>query len=139
MGPMNDAADMNAMLDAEVFAVAGASRDTEKYGYKVFHDLKRAGKTVYAVNPHADTVDGDPCYPSLFALPEVPQVVSVVTSPAATETVVRECAARGIRHIWMQPGAESTAAIQFCHDNGIAVVAGSPCILVGLRTHDFIK
>ena len=138
----NNAADMtpDAGRHANVFAVVGASRDTEKYGYKVFHDLKRARARPFTpVNPNASAVDGDPCFASLSALPEVPQVVSVVTPPAVTEQVVQECAKLGVRNVWMQPGAESPAAVQFCRDSGVAVVAGGPCLLVGLRTHGFIR
>ncbi len=123
-----------AMLTAETYAVVGASRRPEKYGFLVYRSLKEAGKTVYAVNAHATEVDNDPCYPSLSALPQVPEVAVMVVPPAATEAAVAECARLGISKVWMQPGAESDTAVQMCHDSAIAVVSGGPCIMVGLRT-----
>ena len=41
-----------------VFAVVGASRDPQKYGYQVYKDLKGAGYKVYPVNPNAQVNSG---------------------------------------------------------------------------------
>ena len=126
--------EMQSMLAAETYAVVGASRSPEKYGFLIYRAVKAAGKTVYPVNPTASTVDGDPCFPSLAALPQAPEVAVMVVPPPATEAAVQECAALGIGQIWMQPGAESEAAIAACRAHNIAVVAGGPCLMVMLRT-----
>ncbi len=126
--------EMQAMLTATTFTVVGASRDPEKYGYLVYRSLKSAGKTVFPVNPNAAEVDGDTSYPTLSALPQMPEVAVMVVPPAVTEAAVDECARLGIKQIWMQPGSESEKAIALCRDKGIAVIAGGPCIMVLLRT-----
>lgn len=126
--------DISAMLSAQTYAVVGASRRPHKYGHLVYQSLKAAGKTAYAVNPRTDDVEGDRCYQSLADLPTVPDVAVMVVPPAVTEAAVAECARRGITNVWMQPGAESPTAVQACHDAGIAVVSGGPCLMVGLRT-----
>ena len=41
-------------------AVAGATDNPSKYGSVIYRDLKLKGFTVYPVNPHRTTVDGDP-------------------------------------------------------------------------------
>ena len=43
----------------------------------------------------------------------------------------------GIENIWMQPGAESPAAVQRCREAGINFIADGSCILVvlGYRDH----
>jgi uncharacterized protein len=43
--------------------------------------------------------------------------------------VVEDCARLGIKHLWMQQGAESKEAVALCHDKGIAAVAGE-CLLM---------
>ncbi len=129
--------EMQAMLTASTYAVVGASRDRDKYGFLVYHSLKAAGKTISAVNPNATEVDGDPCYPALSALPYRPEVAVMVVPPAVTEAAVAECARLGIAQIWMQPGAESSAALAACRENNIAVVAGGPCLMVLLRTFQY--
>lgn len=128
---MTTKAAIDQFLGLKVLAVAGASRDTKKFGYAVYHELKEKGHTVYPVNPHAETIDGDACYPTLAALPAVPDGLVIVTPPAQTEQLVREAAQAGIRHIWLQQGAESTAAVQFCQQNGLALVAGECIFMYG--------
>jgi predicted CoA-binding protein len=112
-----------------VIAVVGASREPEKYGLRVYKDLKSGGYKVYPVNPNADEVLGDKCYASLEALPERPVVVDVVVPPKVTEEIVKTCKNLGITKVWMQPGSESETAIKFCKDNNIAVIFGK-CIMV---------
>lgn len=126
--------EMQAMLAASSYAVVGASRDPDKYGFLVYRSLKAAGKTAFPVNPNADAVDGDRCYTALSALPQRPEIAVMVVPPAVTEATVAECARLGITQIWMQPGAESPTAIAACREKGIAVVAGGPCLMVLLRT-----
>ena len=53
------------MLEKKVWAVVGATQNTEKYGYRLYKHLKNNGYTVYAVNPSYDTIDADPCYKNL--------------------------------------------------------------------------
>lgn len=112
-----------------VFAVVGASRDPQKYGHRVYSDLKNAGYRVYPVNPNAQEVLGDKCYPSLEELPASPDVVVTVVPPHITERMVEECRRLGVRKVWMQPGSESERAIEYCERNNIAVVHGV-CIMV---------
>jgi predicted CoA-binding protein len=132
---MNDKAEQ--MLRATAYAVVGASHRPHKYGHIAYRALKAAGKTVYAVNPRTEIVDSDQCYPSLASLPQIPDVAVMVVPPAVTEAAVAECARLGIRNIWMQPGAESAAAVAACREQGISVVSGGPCIMVSLRTAQF--
>jgi len=117
-------------LDSKnVFAVIGVSRDPEKYGHKVYKDLKKAGYTVYPINPKAESIDGDKCYNSLRELPERPDVVDIVVPPKITERIIKECKELGIKRVWMQPGSESEEAISFCKENDIEVIH-SVCVMV---------
>jgi predicted CoA-binding protein len=124
---------MKDFLDARVIAVVGASRNPEKYGYKVFvHLLKKGGK-VYPVNPKAEEIAGVKAYPSLSSLPEKPELVITVVPPSVTEKVVDECIRLGIKKIWMQPGSESKAAIEKAEKAGIAVVYNLCFVVDGLK------
>jgi predicted CoA-binding protein len=71
-----------------VIAVVGASKDPDKYGHRVYRDLKGGGYKVYAVNPNGDEILGDKCHPRLEAVSEKPDVVDVVAPPKVTEAVV---------------------------------------------------
>ncbi len=115
-----------------IFSVVGASRDPRKYGYQVYKDLKEAGYEVYPINPNAEKVLGDKCYPDLGDLPIKPDVVDVVVPPKVTEEIVKACKRLGITKIWMQPGSESETAIKFCDENDMDVVHGV-CVMVERR------
>jgi hypothetical protein len=118
---------------SNVFAVVGASRDPRKYGHQIYRDLRTAGYTVYAVNPNADEILGDKCYPSVESLPQMPQVVDLVVPPKVTNQIVKTCKKLGIRKVWMQPGSESETALNFCKENNIEVVYGV-CVMVERRS-----
>src|SRR5512137_189532 len=130
--PRSEAQRIEAFLASRSFAVVGASADRSKYGNKVLRCYQQHGRKAYPVNPKAPEVEGVRAYPSLAALPEPVSAISVITSPAATELVVREAHAAGVKHVWMQPGAESHEAIRAAEALGMNVIAGGPCLLVVL-------
>ncbi len=114
-------------------AVVGASVDRAKYGNKVLRAYLQTHRTVYPVNLHADEVEGLTAYRRLADLPEAAHGISIITPPEVTEAIVEQAAELGIQHIWMQPGAESAAAIARAEESGANVIAGGPCLLVALR------
>ncbi len=119
-------------LAGKTFAVIGASTDRKKFGNKVLRCYMDNGFTVFPINPKASEVEGLVAYKSLADLPETVHGISIVTPPSITEQVVNEAASLGISHVWMQPGAQSAAAIDSCEEKGISVIAGGPCLLVEL-------
>ena len=127
---------IQTFLASGSFAVVGASTDRSKYGNKVLRCYQQHGKEVYPINPRATEVEGLKAYPSLAALPVQVAAISVITPPAMTEQVVREAAAAGVKHVWMQPGAESDAAIRTAESLGMSVIAGGPCVLVMMGYHE---
>ena len=124
--------DIEAFLSGETFAVVGASTNREKYGNKVLRVYQQNNRPVYPINPRADEVEGLNAYPDLASLPEVPHGVSIITPPAITEQVVEEAVMLGIKHLWLQPGAESPKAVSHARKNNLNVVANGPCVLVVL-------
>jgi uncharacterized protein len=125
--------DMNMIVDEFLkhknYAIIGVSENQEKYGYKIFRNLLEKGYNVYPVNPKIDEIDGVKVYPSLAAIEDPVDVVDLVVPPAVTEKIVRQCKDLGLTRIWMQPGAESQAAIDFCKENEIDVIHGM-CVMV---------
>lgn len=120
---------INDFLAQDTLAVIGVSHDRHKFGNIVYRDLRSKGYRVLAVHPQHATVEGDPCYPDLAALPERVAGIVVVVPPHTTEQIVREADAVGIRRVWLQPGAESATAIQYCNEHGLAVVYDE-CVMV---------
>lgn len=124
---------IEAFLAEGPWAVVGASTNRAKYGNKVLRAYLQADRgPVYPVNPRANEIEGVAAYPDLASLPETPHGVSIITPPAITEHVVAEAIEAGVQHLWMQPGAESDAAVAAAEEAGLSVISGGPCVLVVL-------
>ena len=126
---MTTRATVDDFLAQRTLAVVGVSREGRKFGNMAFRELRNKEYQVFPVNPNAEEVEGEPCYPSLQALPQEVSGVLIVVPPEQTEQVVRDAAEAGIRRVWMQQGAESEGAIRFCEEQGIRAVHGE-CILM---------
>jgi len=133
---MSDDPQIQAFLNGSPFAVVGASTDRSKYGNMVLRTYLQKELAVTPVNPKADEVEGIPAVKSLSDIDHKVHGISVITPPSITEKVVEECIQLNIRNIWMQPGAESDAAVTAAQAAGINVIHGGPCLLVVLGFHD---
>ncbi len=120
---------IEGFMSQQALAVAGVSRNSRKFGNAAYREFKVRGYRVLAVNPNAQIAEGEPCYPSLKALPQKVGGLLVATQPAVSEQLVREAAEVGIRHVWLQQGSESPAAVQFCREHDISVITGE-CVLM---------
>jgi predicted CoA-binding protein len=121
-------------------AVTGVSRTPENHGGNiVYKRLRDRGYEVFAVNPHADEVEGDRCYRDLASIPGGVEAVVIATRPEAAEATMRECADLGIEHVWMHrlmgAGSVSQVATDFGRQNGITVIDGG-CPLMFPPTSD---
>lgn len=123
---------INKMLNSQSYAVAGSFRSKSKYAYRILLDLLKSEKKVYPVNPRGSQVEGLKCYQSVLDIPEIVDVVSIVTPPLITENIVFQCRKKGIKNVWMQPGAESRKAIDFCLKNNINVIYNA-CLFKGKK------
>jgi len=116
-------------------AVTGVSRSHKgDHGSNtVYRRLRERGYDVFAVNPNAAEVEGDPSYKDLGSIPGGVEAVVIGTRPERAEATMRECADLGIKHVWMHrgPGAGSVspAAARWGRERGITVIdGGCPCM-----------
>ena len=110
-------------------AFVGVSHDPKEFSAEVYRQLKRHGYDLHPVNPHADTVDGDPCVADVAGLPDGIDGAIVMVPASASAEVVAACAARGIPRLWLHKGAGPSSvsddAVALCRDHGIEVVDGA--------------
>ena len=115
-------------------AVTGVSRTPQGHGSNVVYQrLRQRGYEVFAVNPEADQVEGDTCYPDLASIPGGVDWVVIGTRPQTAEATIRECDDLGITRVWMHrgPGAGSVShsAAEYGRQRGITVIEGGcPCM-----------
>ncbi|MGM5487490.1 MAG: CoA-binding protein [Nanobdellota archaeon] len=110
-----------------ISAVVGATTDVSKYGFKVLKHLLEAGEDIVPVNPKGGVILGLDVYTDLAAIPGGVDRVIFVVPPKVTRKVLEDVKALGIKHVWMQPGSESTEAVDFCEKHGIECVQA--CIM----------
>ena len=118
-----------AFLGKKRIAVTGVSRNPQGHGSNaVYKRLRSRGYQVFAVNPNAARVEGNPCYPSLRAIPDGVEAVLIGTRPELADAAVQECADLGIRHVWMHrsfgEGSVCDSATRLGRSNGITVIDG---------------
>jgi uncharacterized protein len=118
--------DARAFLAARRIAVVGVSSNEKDFSRAVMRELLRRGHDVVPVHPAMEEVEGRTCWARLQDVSPPPDAALLMTPPAATEQVVRDCAEAGVGRVWMHrgggPGAASEAAVAFCEAHGIAVV-----------------
>lgn len=122
-------------------AVAGVSRDPEGgHGANiVYKRLRERGYEVFAVNPNAETVEGDRCYHDVKSIPGGVDGVVIGTTPEVAEAVMRDCVEAGIGRVWMHRafggGSMSEPAAEYGRSHGVTVIPGG-CPLMFSPTAD---
>lgn len=106
-----------ALLYPKSIALVGASDDVNKTGGRPLQFMRRSGfaGTIYPINPHRTQVQGEQAWPSLAALPEVPEHVFVLSPTDSVVPTVQECADLGVKLVtilasgFSESGAEGVA------------------------------
>jgi predicted CoA-binding protein len=117
-------------------AVTGvSSKKPQGHGSNVvYRRLRDRGYEVFAVNPNADEVEGDPCYHDLKSVPDGVDWVMIGTRPETADATMNECVELGIQRVWMhQPafgnGSVSDEAAAYGRAHGVTVIdGGCPCM-----------
>ncbi len=138
---MDTRAVIDRMLAGRRLAVVGVSKNPQDMSRMLVADLRKRGYEVVAVRPGMDQLDGRRVYARVQDIPGPVDGAIVMTPPAVTEQVVRDCLEAKILRVWLHrgagKGAVSEEAVKFCHENGIAVVPGEcPFMFLGGSIHD---
>lgn len=132
--------EVSDFLSQRNIAVAGVSRDPRQAANAVYRKLRASGYRVFAVNPSATQLEGDPCYPDLRSIPETVAAVVIATHPDVAVQVVRECAELGIRQVWLHrsigQGSVAEEAVRECERRGIRCLVGG-CPMMYCEPVDF--
>ncbi|MDK2850002.1 MAG: uncharacterized protein PWP03_177 [Candidatus Woesearchaeota archaeon] len=111
------------------FAVIGATKNKEKYGYIVFKYLKEQGHQVFPINPNYSEIDNVKTYKDVLSLNEDVDYFVFVTPPQVTLKVLNQIIKKVSNlKVWFQPGSEDQQCIDFCEKHNISYVANA-CIM----------
>ena len=94
-----DVASLRHVFQPDSVAVVGASHRTGTPGRAILHNIVTGGYAgrVYAVNPHAQHMEGVPCLASVSDLPEPVDLAMVAVPPAEVTAVADECGRRDVK------------------------------------------
>jgi uncharacterized protein len=119
---------IEAFLQLKRIAVIGVSAKKADFSRMLCAEFARRGYDVVPVNPKAEEIEGRRCYGSVADVQPPVEGALILTKPAVTSKVVRECVEAGIRHIWLYratgAGAVSQDALIYCQAQGVELVSG---------------
>jgi len=115
-------------LGSKRLAMIGVSREPKDFTRGLLREFQRRGYEVVPVNPNAEEIEGVRSFPRVQDIRPPVDGALLMTTPAATDGVVRDCLEAGVRRVWMYravgAGAVSRKAVDFCEQNGISVIPG---------------
>jgi predicted CoA-binding protein len=135
-------------LSHKRIAVAGVSREPSGThgGNVIYRRLKERGYEAFAVNPNADTVEGDRCWHDLASIEGGIDGVVIATNPRASAEAARQAVALGIPRIWIHrafgSGSHSAEAVGICRAGGALVIEGGCPLMFGASSdggHRFLR
>jgi predicted CoA-binding protein len=94
-----------------------------------YAELKKQGRKVFAVDPSADRMEGDPTFPDLESLPEKVEAVVLETPKEETEDWVRKVADAGIKNVWIHMARETPEAVALARERGLEVLTGTCAVM----------
>ena len=136
-----------ALFSPTSIAVIGASDDPGKTSGRPVLFLRRAGfkGAVYPINPRRETVLGERAWPSIASLPELPDLVYIVSPTERVIDAVEECARAGVRVVtilasgFSEVGAEGLAReqqlLEIVERTGIRIVGPNSLGVVNVHEH----
>lgn len=141
---------IDAFIACKRLALVGVSRSGRKFGDMAADELERRGYEILPVHPAAAEagpigevaegaeaadvaevarIGGRLCARSLQELVGRVDAVLISVSPSVGAAVLRDVAAAGLTHVWLQQGAEDEELIALARQLGLAPVVGR-CILM---------
>lgn len=107
---------------SKTVAVVGCSRDPEKPANFVPKYLKQNGYRIIPVNPSAEEILGEKCYPSLLDVPDEIDIVDIFRPGDQVEPVIDAAIKKKVKVVWMQEGIVNERVAEKARTAGLEVV-----------------
>jgi predicted CoA-binding protein len=118
-----DDTDIRKILDeCRSIAVIGVSSNPARPSYGVASQMQARGYRMIPVNPNETNVLGEQAFPSITAVAEPVDLVTIFRKPEDVPPIVEEAIAKGVKAVWMQEGVVNEAAAKRAREAGLLVV-----------------
>lgn len=122
---------------AKGIVIIGASSKRDRFANKAVRAYAQKGYRVYAVHPREETVEELPVYRSVGEVPDKLDIASLYVRPEIGMTLLEELAKKGIRDVYLNPGAESDELYQRARELGLNPMMACSIRAIGLDPDDF--
>jgi hypothetical protein len=133
---MDERVRIEEFLGQKRIAFVGLSSDPRHFSHAVWKEMRERGYELVPVHPTAKELEGVAVFASVEDIPEPVGGALLMTPPAASASVVAECADAGILRVWLHRGvghgSVTDDAIAMANARGLDLVAGQ-CPLMFLR------
>ena len=120
----------------KVVAVIGASNDRRKFGNRALRAYQQQGHTVVPINPHESEVEGLKAYASILDVPGPIDMASFYVQPEIGEQVIADVARKGVREVWLNPGADGDEVIARAKALGIQPIVACSIVAIGQNPYN---
>jgi uncharacterized protein len=110
------------LTEHRTWAVVGCSPSPFRDSHRIAALLQSRGYRVIPVNPEADEILGERCYPSVHDVPDPVDVVDVFRRSSEAGRHVDEAIEIGAKAVWLQLGVIDVAAADRARAAGLDVV-----------------
>lgn len=115
----------------------GASSDRSKFGNKAVRAFLHHGDTVVPVNPREPEVEGLKTYASVLDVPGPVDMATFYVAPRVGLGVLEQVAEKGIREVWLNPGADSPELVERARGLGLRAVVACSILGIGESPADY--
>jgi uncharacterized protein len=122
---------------SRVVAVIGASSDRRKFGNKAFRAFLRRGYTVVPVNPNEPEVEGTKTFAAVTDIPGHVHMATFYVPPEVGVRVLDDVAKKGVKEIWLNPGADAPEVIARARALGLQPTVACSIIGIGESPADY--
>ncbi len=122
---------------AKTVAVIGASKDRTKFGNKAVRAFRARGYVVYPVNPREREIEGLPACASVTDIPGPVDMATVYVPPEVGRLVMADLARKGIREVWLNPGADDERVVRAARVHGLEPICACSILGIGERPGDY--
>jgi predicted CoA-binding protein len=121
---------------SRVVAVIGASSDRTKFGNKAVRAFANQGYAVVPIHPREEQIEGLKAYRSVLDVPGAIDMATMYVAPAVGMRVIEEVAQKGIKEVWLNPGADSPELADRARELGLRTVVACSILGVGESPHE---
>ncbi|WP_227657593.1 CoA-binding protein [Candidatus Magnetaquicoccus inordinatus] len=140
MDNLSDTQLLDILRRARTIAVVGLSPKTDRPSYRVAAYLQQVGYKIIPVRPASEPILGEPCFPSLDAIPKewTVDIVDVFRAaddtPPIAEAAVRLMAgqAESTALFWLQSGIIHEGSLTIARQGGLSAIQDR-CLMVEHR------